>query len=448
MFTLSRYLPKFGNSKKVDKAQVMQIPAYLQNNISAVPSWMKIQERQHFLQTYYQVPEYAAIKNYMATNFAQFNYELTKKSGRPITESPYLDLLKNPNAIQTNSEFLISAYLNWKVFGNLFVAKLQPAGFTDPEYTKLFVLPSEYTHIVLKKGINPFDIKTKNKSDLVAYYAVVYGGEIILKLEPNEVLHINEPNLNFNLSDGNWMYGKSDQIALTWPLSNLKAVYEAENVLINNKGPLGIISNDNNYEHGVQMPFNSKQKTDLQADIEGYGLKHSKMQWIITNLAMKFTPVSFPVKDLMLGDTYKRAVNILCAASKFPPLLLNLDDTTFNNQKAADKMLYQNALIPNSNEFIEGISKLIGITENNLVLKSDYSHIAVLQEDEKLSADTDKIVNETCEKNWNAGIITRNDWRKKIGLDEINKPEFNQYIFELNTNQNTIQDDNSDASTE
>ena len=423
------------------QAFVQQRPdLFIRNNMNLTPQWNSYTNRAQYLSNYYDVPEYSAIKNYMATNFAALKWKMKDTiTGEFIEDDPVLALLKNPNPFQDQSEFLIQFYLNWKVFGNAYLAKLTPDGFENSSKVEdingLYILPSQYTHIQ-GNNINPFYAKTKQ--ELIRGYSVVYNSTHLLTLNPDAVLHKNEPNLDFDLDCFEFMYGKPDQISLDWALANIKAIYEAENVLINNKGPLGIISNDSNAEHGITLPFNSEEKDSLESDLERYGLKSEKLQYIITNMAMKFTAISFPIKDMMLNETFNRAVSALCSSNKFPRLLLNSGEgATFSNQREADKQLYQNALIPQSIDLADSLTNFFYLKEQNKKLIPDFSHVAVLKEDEKLNADTAKTKNDTANIMYDKGLITKNDWLTMMSMPTVNNSDFNKYKQDESTNTTT-----------
>ena len=444
----------FTPNKAIKAAKANNLPTqsnkFFKNYIDASPNWFSFNDRKQLLINYYTVPEYNAIKNYMARSFASMEWKLKDlKTGEFIEKHHVLDLMAFPNPLQGHTEFLTQVYLYWKVFGNNFIFKNIPIGFEKmgSNYIKsLFSLPSQFTYIV-PNNTNPF--RSAEKDDFIKRYSVIYNGCELDSFDNNLIFHKNEPNIEFCLENGEYLYGKSDQYPLNWALSNIKAIYEAENVLIENKGALGIISNDTSSEMGVQMPFDSDYKTQLQSDLEKYGLRKSKLQYIITNLAMKFTPISFPIKDLMLGETFDRAVFALCNANQFPVLILNyLKGATFSNLRESQKMLYQDAIIPQAYDFANGLNRFLGLPAEDLELIPSYSHLAVMQDDEKLNAETDKIKNETLLSQYQNNIITLNMWIIELGKEPVANPDYDKYYFELNQNNNENANTETETETE
>jgi len=56
--------------------------------------------------------------------------------------------------------------------------------------------------------------------------------------------------------------------------------------------------------------------------------------------------------------------------------------STFDNVLQAQRMVYQNTIIPESNDDAKALSDYLGVTEEGEFLMLDYSHLSILKDDE------------------------------------------------------------------
>jgi hypothetical protein len=86
---------------------------------------------------------------------------------------------------------------------------------------------------------------------------------------------------------------------------------------------------------------------------------------------------------------------------------------------AAEKGLYQNATIPDANNYYDQMSTAFGLRVRNLRIDKDFSHIPVLQDDKKTLADARKSLNDALKIEWDNNILTLDEWRVKNGEDPL-----------------------------
>jgi hypothetical protein len=67
--------------------------------------------------------------------------------------------------------------------------------------------------------------------------------------------------------------------------------------------------------------------------------------------------------------------------------------------------------------------------ESKLSIIRDYSKLSVMQEDKEKAAVARKTLDEACEIEYLKGLITKNDWREKLGMERItDDPTFDEYF--------------------
>lgn len=371
------------------------------------PSFIEIASREQFAKIFNTVSEVYSPIMYAGSSFSNMKLKLfsTDKDGQEIKEihsHEVLSKLAAPNPLNNWKDFLLNYYVNKKVFGNAYIFKYQPSGFKKISDAVFWVLPSQYTFPIPKiKNINSY-FKSSKKEDFVKGYSFFNRATASQKVtwEPNEIMHQKEPNLVLNQSFSNLLTelleGRSPLTTLSKPITNIQKAYEAQNVILAKRGALGILTPKNNKDSVGAITLTGTQKEEIQKQFQEYGLGEDQWQYIITNVEMSWQPMSLPIKELQLFEGIQNSMIAICNTLNFPILLLNyLQGATFSNLQELKKSLYQDNIIPEANSFASELSNFLGLPEQNLILKADFSHIPILQADAKLEAEKDKITVDT-----------------------------------------------------
>ncbi len=99
----------------------------------------------------------------------------------------------------------------------------------------------------------------------------------------------------------------------------------------------------------------------------------------MTNAKLKWQSMATDVQKLQLHKEVEDDFQTIANAHNFPPEVL-IQGSTYENKNKALVQLYQEAIIPEADEWLQGFSNWM---ELDFELKSDYSHIAVLQLDKE-----------------------------------------------------------------
>ncbi len=325
-----------------------------------------------FLELYLTVPELQAIINYRGRAFAGMRIKAEDKAGKEV-ENFSMDVLKNPNPLQTMREFAMQYHVLRDIFGNDFI---HPVFGKDPSQTQtMWNLPPCNAEIVPVNDklivFNMTDIK-----EIIKEYKFNYGGDTIT-YQPEEIIHFNDNQVSF--TDNKFLIGDSRIRPLVQACDNIKAAYEARGILIKNSA-LGILSNDTKDGMG-SVPLDPSDKENLQKDYEKYGLTKKKWQLIITNASLKWQSMAVEVGKLKLFEEVDADYRAIAGAYSFPPELLQPKEGTSLNTASKDealRQLYQDSIIPEADEWLQGLADFFKL---DVILKSDFSHIPVLQAD-------------------------------------------------------------------
>ena len=366
-------------------------------------NYIDVKTREGLANTFNTVSEIYAPIMYAGSSFSNMKLKLfvTDKDGQDIEEIYSHEILKKlsaPNPLNNWKDFLLNYYVNKKVFGNAYIFKYQPSGFESVEDAVFWVLPSQYVYPLPTSRKMSTYYKATDKDKFIRGYS--FFNRIDLNKKPNwlpeEIMHQKEPNLDLNIANQEiWfqlLEGKSPLSTLTEPISNIKAAYEAQNVILKKRGALGILTPENSKDAIGSLTLTPEDKEELQKQFESYGLGKTDWQYIISNVQMRWQPMSIPIRELQLYEGVENNMIAICNTLNFPISLLNyLKGATYSNVNELKKSLYQDNIIPEANSFVSELGNFLGLPEKNLVLKADFSHIPVLQADAKLEAEKDQI---------------------------------------------------------
>lgn len=383
--------------------------------------YLQLKHEKHFLEAYNCCPPLKAIigKRAKALNTGKTVFQ--NADGKPLRGYQWLKkLLKRPNILQNEKQFLAQMNHYVDIFGYCPVLKIKASGFEgQDEISQLWNIPPwlfdiEYTRKWLKQN---------KMSGIYKSYKILWEGNDI---------EIPVDQLGFIFDDGigtecdtNLTIPDSRLVGLDYVISNIMAGYKSRNTLITKRGAIGILSGDSS-DNGVPIPLDEDDKTELQNEFKKYGLIGQPYHIIITNASLRWQQMGFATKDLMLFEENTENIERLADAFGWPiELIARGKDVTYDNKVQARKDLYQNTLIPESDSRMEQFSRVIGL--EGVEIRQDFSCVPVLQTDLKTMAEARMAVNAYCEKEYNMGLMTKNEWREELGLPRIEDPAYDEY---------------------
>jgi hypothetical protein len=148
---------------------------------------------------------------------------------------------------------------------------------------------------------------------------------------------------------------------------------------------LGIISTRDR-SASAAIPMKSGEKTEVQQKLsDRYGLVEGRDKFLVTNKDLMFQSLLTNIGNLGLPDAFKMAMDTICDRMGLQTELLSLKDATYENKKTAEIAQYNSQTIPYCNKFGRMLTNILGLQNCQVVY--DFSHISVLQENEKEKAD-------------------------------------------------------------
>lgn len=112
---------------------------------------------------------------------------------------------------------------------------------------------------------------------------------------------------------------------------------------------------------------------------------------MVSSKPLKWTPAVYPTKDLELfkevDEDIKPIIDLYGANENMFSRSSDGKGSTFDNVTAGEKQCYQNTIKPIADDFANGLAKRFGVLDKGETLDLDFSHLPIMQDDEKEKAE-------------------------------------------------------------
>lgn len=377
LIQLGQFQMRWGQNKGNDN--YIKTPNHVTDNTYS-PNEKEIYPTQNMslVDIYKTTAEVYIVFNRFASMFSNGVWKLEDLKGNQIEKHEVLDLLNNPNPLYSGKDLDVYSSLYYWITGNAFLYKSYDAGQQIP--TLLHLLPSENMKIVMtKNGI----YEQTRIEDIIERYDLIYDGDSSKynkQFKPKEIAHFKNNDIT------NMLVGESVIEALHMAISNIRGAYGYRNVNIVKRGALGVLYNESGKDsYGVQIPGSTSEKLKVEKQYtQEYGIFESQAKISIMNGKWGFASTSGSIKDMMLFEEVSEDMKKIIDA-------VGLNDNIFSKEKSKVqanlneglKMAYQDGIIPFADKYTNYLNESLGLKKLGLSLKKDYSHLEVLQENEK-----------------------------------------------------------------
>ena len=329
---------------------------------------------------YAKNPDFYAVIKSISSTAATIDSKLydIKADGEKelITDGELFDILQQPNRLQTIEEFKEEAIMYLLLSGNNYVAGHKSTGFGDV-FRELNVLASNFV-----------TIETGGIADPIKNY--VFQDTRNLTFPAEDVMQVKYPNPKGQGSDR--LYGLSPMQAGNTTLQSSNNIFDARGNIIKNHGVSGILTSES--ERGMK----GEDAVEMQTAWDAKNSNPKKFgRTLVTSAKLRYLQMGMSPTDLKLIENGVEDLRTICRIYNAPSQLFNdVAGTTFNNMNEAQKSFYNKAVLPNldlwlrsfNNWFISDWSKH---DNKNYSYERDTSGIEVLQADQKIEAEKDKI---------------------------------------------------------
>ena len=306
---------------------------------------------------------------FVAKLFSQAHFKVIRDStGKEVKNSPYLELLKNPNPSQTLGD-LLEALLFTEIANGVGVLYAKRNLFSD-RVNALYVL--DFNLIRFPDSLDKDNFVNNQQFGKYVETEVIYD-------ESNENLKIKLKDLMFfydlpNVGFKNPFKAESRITGLRQTLINTQDSLIAKNIILKSNGK-ELISGS---KEGFPLQPEEKKKIE-DSYANNYGMSFNRRRGIVVSASLTHKSLHIALRDLGLDESVKTDGNLIYTALHIPKDILSLEakKTTYNNFKESMSSYIQNEMQSTLDGYCAVINK--GLIEDGLSLKGDYDHLPIMQ---------------------------------------------------------------------
>lgn len=300
------------------------------------------------------------------------------KEDTELFDTPALNLLYNPNPLQSKDDFIKEMSINKDVMGVNYTFGAKGSRL-NPVPNMIHNIQPELLQIKTKSNF----WYAETMEDIFESFRVTGTNISFL---PFEILRRALPNPK------NPLIPSSPLKKIRQEISNIRFAMAYRNVILCRKGAMGMLSGDSKDADGGTAPMNLKEFEKMEKEYQrGYGLYAKQMQILMSRYPMKWQPMTYETSKLELfrevDDNMRKVID-----------LFHLNENLFSFSKGAtvsdsgtkmfeaERQAYQNTIIPECEDDMNALSKWLGLHERGEYLTLDFSHVPAMHDDEELAS--------------------------------------------------------------
>ncbi len=386
--------------KGIDVSGVMKDLLRGHGNIT----YSKLDEEQFVQEGWAKNPTVRGIIAKVQEASTQIKWRTVNGEGAEVENPLFNDLVRAPNAINTWSEFVQDTLMFHMLTGNAFIvmdkSMTNPQGVTAGIPGALVNLPAQNVQINISPDrffIESYDL------DYLSFTGT---------LPAEDVIHLRESNPDHDFDERNsFLYGTPRLSSASRALDTNNEIIDTIRGVFAEGGPRGIL--------GLKMgtdPLLANQLDEAQVKKIGAQLQkeykggRNAGKFPINNLQWEWTKIGADIGELQTKEMLEVTAIEICRSFNFPPMVLGLGNSTYENQKEASKDMWESVVLPRVYSLKESLnSRLMPLFGDDIFLDCDLSDVAVLKEDE------DKKATQYSKMNF----LTVNEKREAFGYDPV-----------------------------
>lgn len=326
----------------------------------------------------------------IAGRVSSVDFKIRNKS----TLEPYepqgnlLKLYNTPNPFEKINDLVYQMCFNELSDGNSYAYTKTPESIKNPtidNISNIWVLKPNVTKPHLYKSIpNPFLIKSKN--ELIEYYSTLFFTKH--NINPRYILHRTSTGISSNAK------GESPLLSVKRNIDNILAVYQARYNVYSKNGNGGILSKaPASANASLQEAIDPATRDEMIRDLQNRnGITGDKNFIGISAIPMQFIKTLGTIAELQpFEETTENTVKIAGIFGIDRALLPIAGNDTYANKPEAEKSLWQNVIKTMANDRASDLTAIYYLPDN-LEFYPDFSNIEALQEDKKVSLESDSVL--------------------------------------------------------
>ena len=308
---------------------------------SAMVEWSPV-DRDSLMRQFENNHAVYSIVSYIADEVAKVMVEaaeLEDKDHTQIEQHWSIDLLRQPNDLETMTDFIRGWTIYRLVVGDAFVYTRKGVGIKAGQISELYNIPSHLVEII-----------TKGLAAPIAGYAVKGSGGVKFNtnLTPDNVIFFRNFTVGYSGGTTPIHYGMSALVPAAKLVELIDTSMKRQNTSLKNGGVARIIT-----PRGSEFGVSPQEQQALEAEMND---RHLGNRTKILKSPVDVHQLGDSPADLSLLSTSESAVQALCFTFKFPYSLFQ-SNTTYANQAEGKRIVIENIAIPLANEFLEKFTK-------------------------------------------------------------------------------------------
>jgi hypothetical protein len=367
---------------------------------------------------YRTVPHLNIVINEKAKLFSNGIFRVKKRDSEDeiLFDHPLQKTLDNPNPFQSLKEFLFMVQVYQCIEGDAFIKKNYTLGNKSRNLASLVPIDFQKKEIHTYRNVAPFE--AVSKKDLIRKIEFWIGEHNLRRSfegdQLDEIIHFRDAGVFFDEALSKIQVHKE-------VIVNIYKALKARQTMIQRKGGIGALTG-NQKDAGMAIPMKPDEKKDIQRRLDNYGLGIGQDPLIVTDVPMKWQPFVYPTRELMLFEEVQDGFHTLCDAFGVKRELFE-GQSNFSNKEHAERGTYQDTIIPLWNSFANKLNSELNTEAEGVEIFADYSHIQILQEDEKLKIDTQRAKSDMLLNELDRNLISGETYLEQMGYEDTKLPE-------------------------
>lgn len=363
-----------------------------------------------FFEIFIGIPHLRAVIERKASYFSNVNFYIkrTDTAEEEIDyDHPLNKILKNPNVFQSWRQMLYMISLYKSICGISFAFP----GFginKSPKYLA-FLKPIDFQDFHIEQDRSRNTIEVSDKNEIIKWVIFYMNNGQTVRYDDVDQL------IMFKDSFSSYIEVRSRMTSLTKPIENIYKCLVNRGILMDAKGGIGIISGAQK-DGGTAVPMKPKDKKDINKQLDGYGLGIGKKPVIFTDVPLKYQPMVFPTKELMLFEEIVDDMNTICDVYGMARELFD-GKSTYANKAEAETGTYNGTILSEWSDLFDTLNFELGLDKENRKLCMDYSHIKAMSENQVNVNQAEKTKSDMHLAELAAGVIDDNEYRQQMGYE-------------------------------
>jgi hypothetical protein len=410
------------------------------------PYWQNLQGLKSLLDWYHTNPIFYAVVMIKAREYSNMRLKVVSRKDvdqkeelpntKKVIPAKLYALLNKPNVLQSKWEFFMQRKIFEEVCGNSFTYGNFALGM-QKNINTIAALWNVWPSCMNFKLAGKY-FEATNINEIISEWKFEYGNYKKI-WTPDEVMHKNKPNTR--IEDG-LIFGRSPAQSMVRALTNIDMAYESRNVIMRNRGMRMMVSSAKSDASGT-VALDDDEKGSVHEAMKEYGTLEGQKQFFFSPVPLNAVQIDQDVFKLGLFEEIATDAMTVSNGYGVPEVLLKLyiKGATFENQMASVRRLYQGTIIPEADDEVIALNNFLGLHETDWMLLPDFDHVAALQEDQKMEAEKLEKEKKIAMDEVGKGLITREEYRERMGYGPMPKTETEETTQEENGNQESETED-------